>query len=381
MSFLHRILHRTFSSTSLESSISTKSIFDELYKERDLKALVHKFKKASENPRFRAHNGIYDTTVRRLTISKRFNLVEEILQDQKKYSDIEKEGFSARLITLFGKAGLCENAHKMFDELPDRNCERTVISLNALLTAYLHSKKYDMVGSFFKKLPLDLCIEPNLVTYNIVIKAYCEMGNPDLAISLLEEMGKKGIDPDLISYNTLLDWLYRNGRFGDGEKLWGQMDEKNVCPNVRSYNARLRGLVKEKKIKDGVELFEKMKNEGVKPDMFTFNTLIKGFVDVDDLDEAKKWYTEISKSEHDPNKITYITIVPFLCKKGDLTSAFELCKDIFNIRCIVHPSILQLVVDSLVKQSMITEAEAIVQLGKMNGYRRYKLNLEANDVK
>ncbi|XP_028792384.1 pentatricopeptide repeat-containing protein At3g13160, mitochondrial-like [Neltuma alba] len=377
MSFLHRTLHRTFS-TSLQSSVSIKSISEDLYKERDLKRLVDKFKKASEYSRFRTKSGIYEDTVRRLAVAKRFKWVEEILEDQKKYSDIEREGFSARLITLYGSAGLCENAHKMFDELPERNCTRTVLSLNALLAAYLHSKKFDMVDFVFKKVTSKLSIEPNLVSYNTVIKAYCEMGNPDWAISLLEEMGNKGIDPDLITYNTLLDWLYRNDRFLDGEKLWSQMSEKNVAPNIRTYNARLRGLAMEKKTKDAAELFEKMKNEAIKPDMFSFNALIKGFVDADDLCEAKKWYAEISHSEHDPNKITYVTLLPFLCEKGDLTTAFELCKDIFNIRCLVDPSILQLVVDNLVKQSMITEAKEIVQLGETNGYRRYKLNLKAD---
>ncbi|KAI9105149.1 hypothetical protein K1719_022678 [Acacia pycnantha] len=378
MSFLHRILRRTFSSTSLESSVSIKSISEDLYKEGDLKLLVDKFKKASEHPRFRTKSGIYEHTVRRLVFAKRFKWVEEILEDQKKYSDIQKEGFSSRLISLYGNAGLCENAHKMFDELPERNCTRTVLSFNALLAAYLRSKKFDMVDVFFKKLPSTLSIEPNLMSYNIVIKAYCEMGNPDRAISLLEEMEKKGIEPDLITYNTLLDWLYRNDRFLDGEKLWSQMGEKTLAPNIRTYNARLRGLAKEKKTKDAVELFEKMKNEGIKPDMFSFNALIKGFVDEDDLDEAIKWYAEISNSEHDPNKITYVTLLPFLCEKGDLTIAFEVCKHIFNIRCLVYPSILQLVVDSLVKHSMITEAQEIVQLGETNVYRRYKLNLEAD---
>ncbi|XP_054778540.1 pentatricopeptide repeat-containing protein At1g55890, mitochondrial-like [Prosopis cineraria] len=379
MSFLRRILQRSFC-TSLQSPVSIKSISEDLYKERDLKRLVDKFKKASELARFRTRSGIYENTVRRLTVAKRFKWVEEILEEQKKYSDVKKEGFSARLISLYGSAGLCENAQKTFDELPERNCTRTVVSLNALLAAYSRSKKFDMVEFIFKDIPTKLLIEPNLVSYNIVIKAYCEMGSPDSAISLLEEMEKKGIYPDLITYNTLLHWLYTKDRFLDGEKLWSQMGEKNVAPDTRSYNARLRGLAEEKKTKDAIELFEKMKNEGIKPDMFSFNAMFKGFVDTDDLDEAKRWYTELSNNyEYDPNKITFSTLLPFLCQKGDLTTAFELCKDIFNIRCLVNPSILQLVVDSLVKQSMITEAKEIVQLGETNGYRRYRLNLKADE--
>lgn len=376
MSFLNRILRRNFS-TSLQS-FSIKAISQDLYKERDLKRLVEKFKKASEHYRFRTRNGIYEETVRRLAIAKRFKWVEEILEEQKKYDDIAKEGFSARLISLYGSSGMYENAHKTFDELPERNCPRTVLSLNALLAAYLHSKKFDMVDRLFKKLPTTLSIEPNLVSYNTVIKAYCEMGSSDSAISMIEEMEKKGINPDLITFNTLLIGLYRHGQFLDGEKIWSQMDKKNIIPNIRSYNARLMGLAKENKTKEAVELFEKMKNEDIKPDIFSFNFLIQGFVNADNLDEAKKWYSEISNTDYDPSKITFATLLPFLCEKGDLTTAFELCKEIFNIRCLVDESLLQLVVDSLGKASMISEAKEIAKLAETNDYRRYNLCLQAD---
>ncbi|KAF7843092.1 pentatricopeptide repeat-containing protein [Senna tora] len=382
MSFLLRLLHRNFSS-SVQSSSSTvtaniKSISEDLYRERDLKRLVEKFKKASELYRFRTRNGIYENTVRRLATAKRFKWVEEILEDQKKYGDIAKEGFSARLITLYGISGMYENAQKTFDELPHRNCTRTVLSLNSLLAAYLHSKKFDMVDRLFKELPDMLSIEPNLVSYNTVIKAYCEMGSFDSAISMLDEMEKRGINPDLITFNTLLNGLYRSDRFSDGEKIWSQMDKTNVTPNIRSYNARLMGLAKVNKTKEAVELFEKMRNEGVKPDLFSFNALIKGFVNVENLDEAKKWYSEIANTDYDPNKITFRNLLPFLCENGDLTTAFELCKEIFNIRCLVDATLLQLVVNSLVKGSMISEAKAVVQLGETNGYCRYTLNFPAD---
>lgn len=382
MSLLCRLLHRNFStlvrSSSPTTTASIKSLSEDLYKERDLKRLVQKFKKASQLYRFRTRNGIYEETVRRLATAKRFKWVEEILEDQKKYEDIAKEGFSARLITLYGISGMYDNAHKTFDELPSKSCPRTVLSFNALLAAYLRSKKFDMVDLLFKELSSKLSIEPNLVSFNTVIKAYCEMDSFDLAISMLQEMDKKGINPDLITFNTLLDGLYRSGRFSDGEKIWSKMDEKNVTPNNRSYNAKLIGLAKEKRTKEAVELFQKMKNEGVKPDMFSFNALIKGFVHAGNLDEAMKWYGEMKNTDYDPNKITFATLLPFLCQQGDLTSAFEVCKEIFNIRSLVDVALLQLVVNNLVKESMISEAKTIVQLGETNGYCRYKLNLPAD---
>ncbi|XP_057746017.1 pentatricopeptide repeat-containing protein At1g55890, mitochondrial-like [Arachis stenosperma] len=377
-----RVLHRSLctatqsaTTSSTASTTSIKAISQDLYKESNFRLLVEKFKKASDVERFRKKTGIYEDTVRRLASAKRFSCVRNILDHQKKYPEIDKEGFCSRIITLYGKSRMSRHARKLFDEMPQRNCTRTVLSFNALLAAYLHSRKFDLVHTLFKELPKELSVEPNLVSYNILIKALCESGSFDSGLEMLEEMEKKGLKPDLITFNTLLDALYANGRFEDGEKLWVSMRGKGIAPDIRTCNSRLMGLALEKKTKEAVEFIEEMKKDGVKPDVFSFNALIKGFVNEGNLDEAKKWFGEIGKSEFDPHKVTYATLVPFLCEKGDLKTAHEVSKDIFNHRLRVDGSLLQLVVDKLVAESMVSEAEEIVELGKANKYCRYKLNL------
>lgn len=378
---LFRLLRRNFSTSVQSSAAATatattpsataklRSLTQSLFRESNFDRLVEKFKKASEISRFRVKNDIYEQTVRRLASAKRFDQVEEILEEQKKYPDISKEGFSARLIRLYGLSGMFENAYKMFDTLPDRNCPRTVLSFNALLAAYLHSKKFDMVPRLFNELPAKLSIEPDLVSYNTVIKALCEMGSLDSAISMLSEMDKKGVNPDLISFNTLLDELYAKGRFSDGDEIWSQMEKKNIAPDVRSYNAKITGFAKEKKMKEAVELIEKMRSGGVKPDLYSINALIKGFVEEKNLDEAKKWYGEIANTDYDPNKTTFKMLIPFLCENGDLKTASEVCKEIFKNRSRVDKSLPQLVVDSLVKGSMVSEAAEIVKAARISHYK------------
>ncbi|KAJ7946874.1 Pentatricopeptide repeat [Quillaja saponaria] len=272
-----------------------------------------------------------------------------------------------------------ENAQKVFDEMPERECTRTVLSMNALLAASVHSKKFDMVGALFKELPMKLSVEPDSVSYNTVIKAFCEMGSFDSAVSMLDEMESKGLEPDLITFNTLLNGLYGKGRFSDGEKIWNRMNEKNVVANIRSYNSKLQGLAAEKKTKEAVDLLEEMRNKGLKPDVFSFNSIIKGFVNEGNLEDATRWYSEIGNSGYDPDKRTFASLVPFLCGKGDLKTAFEVCNEIFICHCLVDTALMQLVVNSLVKQSKIEEAKKIVHLGKTNRYCRYKLTLPSDE--
>jgi pentatricopeptide repeat protein len=374
MSFT-RILCRTFSTSLQPNSTTIKSIADDLYKERNFKRLAQKFKKFSELERFRTRTGIYEDTVRRLATARCFNLIEEILEEQKKYENISKEGFSVRLMSLYGKSGMFEHAQKVFDEMPDRDCTRTVLSFNALLGACVNSKKFDLVDGLFKEMPKKLLVEPDIFSYNTLIKAFCEMGSFESAVSMLDEMEKKGVVPDLITFNTLFNGLYGKGQFSEGEKIWGRMEKKNVVPDIRSYNSKLLGLALVNKTKEAVELVEEMKTKEVKPDVFSFNALIEGYVNEGNLDEAKRWYYEIGKIERAPVKKTFEILVPFVCEKGDLDLAFDLCNEIFKRKMLVDVSLLQLVVDGLVKVSRMEEVEKLVQLGKTNSYCRYDLKL------
>ncbi|KDP20834.1 hypothetical protein JCGZ_21305 [Jatropha curcas] len=379
-----RLLRRAFSASAqlttskAATAATTKSLCDAILKERNLKRLVEKFKKFSENKRFRANADTYKLTVRRLGAAKRFNLIQEILEDQKKYEEISEEAFNARLISLYGKSGMFDDAQKVFDEMTEKKCTRTVLSFNALLAACVNSKKFDKVDGLFRELSQKLKIEPGLASYNIVIKAFCQMGSLDSAMSLLDEMEDKGVHPNLVTFNTLLYGLYKNGRFEDGDWIWSLMAFENI-PDIRSYNAKLLGLALEKGTNDAVKLVEEMKIKGIKPDVSSFNALIKGFVKEENLEQAKHWYYEIGNSDCEPDILTFRTLISFACEKDDLKFAFELSKKIISRKCAVNKALLQQVVDGLVKSSQIQEAKELVQLGKNNGYSRYQLKLPSDE--
>ncbi|KAL6333822.1 hypothetical protein AAG906_029008 [Vitis piasezkii] len=270
-----------------------------------LKEMVDKFKKSSDSKRFRSRYGYYE----------------------KAYNEISTEVFAVRLMTLYGKAGMFEHAHKLFDEMPKLNCERTVVSFNALLSVCVNSKKFDKIDGFFQELPGNLGIVPDVVSYNIIVNAFCEMGSLDSALSVLDEMEKVGLEPDLITFNTLLNAFYQNGSYADGEKIWDLMKKNNVAPNVRSYNAKLRGVISENRMSEAVELIDEMKTSGIKPDVFTLNSLMKGFCNAGNLEEAKRW------------------------------------------RWLIEPALLQQVLEGLVKESKIEEATELVELAKLKKFR------------
>jgi len=292
---------------------------------------------------------------------------------------MSKEGFVARIINLYGRAGMFEHAQKVFDEMPERNCKRTVLSFNSLLNACVNSKKFDLVEGIFKELSGKLSIEPDIASYNTVIKGLCGNGSLTEAVALIDEIESKGLKPDNFTYNVLLHESYSKGHFEKGEEIWGRMVEKSVPRDIRSYNAKLLGSALVMKSEEMVTLFDELKGNGIKPDVFTFTAMVRGFAGEGKVDEAKMWYKEMEKNGCRPMKYIFTSLLPAMCKTGDLESAFELCKEIFSKRLLVDEAIVQEVVDELVKGSKQKEAEEIVELANKNDYLQFKLRLSSEE--
>ncbi|KAI4371107.1 hypothetical protein MLD38_019376 [Melastoma candidum] len=377
-----RILRRTLATVAAEATFPTSpsAAASYLYKERNFNRIVDQFKKSSALDHFRTKNGVYENVVRRLASAGRFDQIHEILDHQKGFRDIKKEGFVARLICLYGKHGMFDYARKLFDEMPQLECDRTVVSLNALLTASVNSKKFNENEALYTELPEKLGIKLDGVSYNVIVKGFCESGDFERALAMLNEMEKMGFSPNVITFNTLLNFLYRKNRPEDGDRVWRMMEEKGVAPDVRSYSSKLVGLTSRKKMKEAVELIDEIKSKGIKPDLFCYNSLIKGYANEGDLDEVKTWHKHIVKNtEYDPDKATFGIIIPLACEKGDADYAYQLCKDIFHLGCLIDPPTLQKAVDELVKQSRMKEAEEVRLLGRNNKYFRYILQVPATE--
>lgn len=58
-------------------------------------------------------------------------------------------------------------------------------------------------------------IEPNLDTYNRVIKSLCKPGDSSAVNSILSEMDRKSIKPNATSFGLWLAGCYREEKFGD----------------------------------------------------------------------------------------------------------------------------------------------------------------------
>ncbi|CAO2197341.1 unnamed protein product [Urochloa humidicola] len=350
-------------------------ILQDIIQERDPEKLVSKFIAASTaSERFRDRHRVYEVAVARLTSFGRHDAVAAILDSQKPFLEASNEGFATRVIRLYGRASMPSHAAATFHDLPPKH--KSVMTFNALLSAYVDAGEFEALATAFKQIPASHpAIVPSTYSYNILISSLCKKPDLTAALEVIPLMEKCGVIPDHISFNTLLNGFYNNCRFDDAEKVWEMMRERNVEPDAKCYNAKLRGLISRGSIDDAIALVIKMQKDGPKPDTVSYNELIRGYCKEGRLEEAKKVYNDLVKNECAPNRGTFSALVPHIVEAGELDLALSYCHEIFSRKCRVQCSLLQLVVTALVDASRVEEAKRIVELGRKNYYARKDLRM------
>ncbi|KAM1423070.1 hypothetical protein ACFX2I_005135 [Malus domestica] len=194
-------------------------------------------------------NSHLEDTVRRLASAKRFKWIEEILEDEKQYADFSNEGFAVRLVKLYGRM-------PVLDEMPEKNCERTVLSFNALWV---------------------LVLTPRILTrsYNARLLGLASEKKTDEAVELFKEMRNKEVKPDVLSINALIKGFVNEGKLEEAKQWYRELA---LVPFVCE-----RG-----DLDFAFELGDKIFKGRLLVDVELLQTLVDGIANASRINDAKK---------------------------------------------------------------------------------------------
>ncbi|GAB2217321.1 hypothetical protein Droror1_Dr00000495 [Drosera rotundifolia] len=143
---------------------------------------------------------------------------------------------------------------------------------------------------------------PTVVTYTVMIGGYCNQGNVDKALDLLDRMM---VSPNGVCYNTLLKGFCDSGELDKALEL---LDRMKVAPDVVSYTTLLKGLCDSGKLDRAIELLGRQLKSGCYPDVYTYNTLIGAFCEERGIEKALEFLDALRRGSN-PNVVTYSILV------------------------------------------------------------------------
>ncbi|KAK6140638.1 hypothetical protein DH2020_025616 [Rehmannia glutinosa] len=275
-----------------------------------------------------------------------------------------------QVIMRFCRNGDCDKAWTVLHEGMNSGSDVEVASCNALLTGLGQNHDFSRMNLLMKEMK-EKGVEPNVVTYGIMIKHLCKFRRMDEALEVLEKMrdGELGVEPDVVIYNTSIDGLCKVGRHEEGLKLMERMRLESKCePNTITYNCLIDGFCKAGEIARGRELFEQMKKEGVELNVITINTLLDGMCKHGMVSSAMEFFSDMREKGLKGNVVSYTALITAFCNANNIDKAMKLFDEMRENGCSPDAVVYYSLISGLSQAGRMDDATFILSKMKEAGF-------------
>ncbi|KAJ6750093.1 hypothetical protein OIU85_000699 [Salix viminalis] len=206
-------------------------------------------------------------------------------------------------------------------------------AFNNVLNACANLGDGKMFLKLFEEMP-EFGLEPDILTYNIMIKLCARCNRKDLLVFVLERVIEKGIPLCMTTLHSLVaaeanledfnedeeNEILNSSQIGVSvfEKLLPNLVQgsnreppllpKVFAPDSRIYTTLMKGYMKQGRVTDTVRMLEAMRcqdDSKGQPDHITYTTVISALVKAGSMDPARQVLAEMTRIGVPANRFTY----------------------------------------------------------------------------
>ncbi|XP_057469365.1 putative pentatricopeptide repeat-containing protein At1g77010, mitochondrial [Actinidia eriantha] len=181
-----------------------------------------------------------------------------------------------RILQMYIRCGHLSDAHKLFDEMSERNC----FTWNTMIEGYMKSGSKEKSLELFGLMPRRNCF-----SWNLVVSGYAKAGELEIARGLFDEMPMR----NWFAWNLMIHGYARSGRSREAVKLFRELSS-DPCEESRG-------------------------------DTFVLATVIVACTDLAALDCGKQIHARIIIDEVEFDSVLASSLINLYGKSGDMDSA------------------------------------------------------------
>jgi pentatricopeptide repeat protein len=244
--------------------------------------------------------------------------------NKRKYKYGPNEKMYSILIYGWCKVNRSDMAKKFLKDMLVHGIEPNIVTYNILLNgicrhASLHPDyRFDRTVHAAEDLLKEMRgrgIEPDVTSYSIILHVYSRAHKPELCLCMFRSMKERGICPTVATYTSVIKCLSSCGRLEDGEILLDEMVAEGVCPSPATYNCFLKEYRGRKDVTAALELYNKMKAPGslTAPDIHTYNILLGMFSKLNRHGTVMDIWSDMCESTVGPDLDSYTLLIHCFC--------------------------------------------------------------------
>ncbi|EEE63862.1 hypothetical protein OsJ_18686 [Oryza sativa Japonica Group] len=226
------------------------------------------------------------------------------------------------LIEMYTRAGDLALAHKVFDEMR----ERDVVSWNMLISAHARLGQMRKATALFNSMP-----DKTIVTWTAMVSGYTTVGDYPGAVDAFRSMQTEGFEPDDVSIVAVLPACAQLGTLELGRWIYAYCKRHGMLTSTHICNALMEMYAKCGCIDQALQLFDGMADK----DVISWSTVIGGLAAHGRAHEAVWLFTEMEKEgKVRPNVITFVGLLS-ACSYAGLVdeglSHFDRMNDVYGV--------------------------------------------------
>ncbi|KAK7318550.1 hypothetical protein RJT34_03253 [Clitoria ternatea] len=233
------------------------------------------------------------------------------MQKQRWY--VADNGIYSKLISVMGKKGQTRMAMWLFSEMRKNGCRPDTSVYNALITAHLHSRDKTKalakaIGYLDKMKGMERC-KPNIVTYNILLRAFAQARNVDQVNYLFKDLDESTISPDIYTFNGVMDAYGKNGMIREMESVLTRMKNNLIKPDLITFNLLIDSYGKKQEFAKMEQVFKSLLRSKERPTLPTFNSMILNYGKARLKDKAEDVYKKMTDMGYTPSFVTHESLI------------------------------------------------------------------------
>ncbi|KAJ9557025.1 hypothetical protein OSB04_011639 [Centaurea solstitialis] len=212
-----------------------------------------------------------------------------------------------------------------------------------------------------KEMEEDERISPNVITFNILVYAFCTEGMVEDATTVMNLMIERGKNPDLVTYNSLIDGYCLRA----AHNLFREMQARNQIPDALTYGIILEGLCNNHQIDEALSLFRLMGDSKLNSNIYVYTILMDGACKCGKLEVAGDLFIDPSVKGLQHNVRSCTVMISGFCLEGLIEEAKELFLQMNERGCPPNSVTYNVLLRGLLKNKQLDTIETLLR--EMNG--------------
>ncbi|CAN1253023.1 Pentatricopeptide repeat-containing protein At2g28050 [Linum perenne] len=237
-------------------------------------------------------------------------------------------------------------------EIDERTCTLHLIVLKK-------RGEMKMVMEFFHRMIRSSGIKISPYSLSVVVSGMCENGEVRMCREFIEEMIRNGINPNVVTYNIMLNACIRRWNFAEVETILGLMKKEETGFDEKTYKMMIDGYTSCGKFEEAEGMVLEMNDKGFGGggEIHLWNPIITGYCKKGFVEKAALLFDKMDSRGVTPNAETYQQLINAHCREGNVEASMvyvsKMVKDGFNLD---EATLKMLLVDGFCSRGMASEA-------------------------